>query len=349
MRPVYCTREQVKTALDSAETARNNRRIDRLIGASADNVDKLTKRVFYPWTGVRTLDWPPEWDPSVSWRLWLEDNELAAAPTSVTVDGVPIDITKVFPRPDTGPPFNRLELDRGSNTAWSAGSTPQRAIGVTGTFAGCPVVETSAAVLAADVTTLTVPTAVVGASWEVGVGSVLRVGSERMLVTGRSMVTTGQTVQVPMDAQLLSQQVSVVTGAGFVEDETIMVGAEKMRVDEISGNTLVVRRGWDGSAVATHASGSVIYAPRSLTVSRSACGTSPGTHTAGDAVWVFQPPGLVNQYAIAHTIVSLLNESAGYGRTVGSGDNEREAAGKALTLLEKRLVEGYRRYRVAAV
>lgn len=343
MRPVYCTREQVKTALDSVETARNNRRIDRLNASSADYVERLTLRKFYPQLGTRTLDWIPELDTPMPWRLWLDENELCGQPTAVTSGGVALTLGNVFARPDNGPPFDHLEIDRGSSAVWESAATQQRAISITGPFGSAPIDDVAAATLAAGIND-SVRTATVTANAEIGVGSLLLCGTERMLVTNRSMVTTGQTLLSPMDNQQSSTAVAVTTGSAFTEDEVIMLDGEKMRVDEITGNILRVTRKWDGTALAAH-NGATIYAARSLTVERAACGTAAASHSLGDTVSVFRPPPLINQLAIAKTIVNLLDESSGFARTVGSGDNEREAAGRRFAELEQRVKTGFYRYR----
>ena len=54
----YCTREDVKRALDVKETVQSNGQIDRRIAASTDSIEGLCHRRFYPWTGTRYLDWP---------------------------------------------------------------------------------------------------------------------------------------------------------------------------------------------------------------------------------------------------------------------------------------------------
>jgi len=344
VRPVYCTREQVKTALDSVETARNNRRIDRHIAAGADSVEKLTGRRFYPELATRTLDWIPELDTPMAWRLWLGENEMATQPTAITSGGVALDLANVLARPDTGPPFDHLEINRGSSAAWSSAATSQRAISAASTYASCPVDDVAAATLAANINA-SVTTVTVGASWEIGVGSLLLCGTERMWVTNRSMLTTGQTLLSPMDNQQSSTAVAVTTGSAFTEDEVIMLDGEKMRVDEITGNTLYVTRKWDGTALTAH-NGATIYARRSLTVERGVLGTTAASHTLGDSVLVYRPPSLINQLNIAYAEVGFLDEASGYSRTVGSGENEREAAGRRLIQLEERVKRAYYRIRV---
>jgi hypothetical protein len=344
VRPVYCTREQVKSALDSVETARNNRRIDRHVASGAESVEKLTLRTFYPQLATRTFDWPPELDTPVAWRLWLGENELAGQPTAISSGGDALTLADVFARPDTGPPFDHLEVNRGSSAAWTSAATMQRAISVTGPYASCPVEDVAAATLAAGINS-SVTTAQISASWEIGVGSLLLCGTERMWVTGRSMLTTAQTLQTLVDANQSTTGIAVTTGSAYTEDEVIMLDSEKMRIDEITGNTLHVKRAWDGTALASHSVGVTVYSPRQLTVERAACGTTAASHSLGDAISVYRPPSLINQLNIAYAEVGFLDEASGYTRTVGSGDNEREAAGRRLVELEKRVKKAFYRYR----
>lgn len=346
--PVYATREQVKTALDSVETARNNRRIDRNIRAGARAVERLTLRVFYPTVDTRYFDWPDEQDTPKSWRLWLGKDELVSV-TQLTAGGVTLTPSEYLLRPDTGPPFDRVETNLGTAGSFSSGpDTWQRAITVTGVYSGCRIDEVTGPDLAANMADTTTRTCDITASADIGVGSLIRVGSERMNVTARSMLTTAQTLLVPMDNVASSTSVRVTTGSLFVEDEVILLGAEKMRVDEITGNTLIVKRAWDGSVLASH-NGDTVYAARRLTVERGACGTTAATHTTGDDVLVYQPPELINQYTIAYALAAGQQESAAYGRVIGSGDNAREAAGRALMELQDRVARSYYRYRTMAV
>jgi hypothetical protein len=344
LRPVYCTREQVKSALDSVETARNNRRIDRHVASGAESVEKLTLRKFYPQLATRTLDWIPELDTPASWRLWLDENELAGQPTAISSGGDALTLADVFARPDTGPPFDHLEVNRGSSAAWTSAATMQRAISVTGPFGSAAVEDVAAATLAAGINS-SVTTAQISASWEIGVGSLLLCGTERMWVTNRSMLTTAQTLQTLVDASQSTTGIAVTTGSAYTEDEVIMLDSEKMRIDEITGNTLHVKRAWDGTALASHASGVTIYSPRQLTVERAVCGTTAASHSLGDAVLVYRPPSLINQLNVAYAEVGFLDEASGYTRTVGAGDNEREAAGRRLIELEKRVKTAFYRYR----
>lgn len=56
--PCYATREEVKSALDIKQTARNNDQVDRAIDSASRAVEGLLHRVFYPTFDTRYVDWP---------------------------------------------------------------------------------------------------------------------------------------------------------------------------------------------------------------------------------------------------------------------------------------------------
>lgn len=55
-RVCYCTREDVKNALDIKETARNDDQIDRAIEGATDTIEDDLNRKFYPEVDTRYFD-----------------------------------------------------------------------------------------------------------------------------------------------------------------------------------------------------------------------------------------------------------------------------------------------------
>lgn len=323
----YATRESVKSALDSAETARNNGQVDRAIESASRSVEGLLKRKFYPWTGTRYFDWP-DLRRGRPWRLWLDENDLVSV-TSLVAGGTTIPAADYFLEPaNEGPPYTNVQIDLASSSAFAAGSTHQRAIAITGVYCGCPADEAAAGALAEalDISETAVD---VTDSAAVGIGDIIRVDSERMIVTGKTMLTTGQTLQAALTASSADVSVAVTTGSAYAAGEVILLDSERMLVVDVAGNTLTVKRAWDGSVLATH-SGSTIYAPRTLTVTRGALGTTAATHDTAAAVRRHEVPGLVRELCIAEAINTIQQETSGYARTIGSGENEREAGGRGL-------------------
>lgn len=333
--PWYATREDVTRALDSKLTARNSAQIDRALEAASRDVERLCHRRFYPEQAARYFDWPPR-TGMTPWILRLDDNELISV-TSLVSGGVTLDAATYFLRRADNkdePPYTRIEINLSSSAAFGGGSTYQRDITVTGLF-GYRNDETATSTTTAPVTSTTATTVSVdaAASAAVGVGSVLRLDSERMLVTGRTMATTGQTLGAPgLTAQANSVTVPVTDGTLFTVDEVLLIDAERVRIDDIAGNNLVVKRGWDGTVLAAHTAGATIYAPRTLTVTRGALGTTAATHVTASTVYRWEPPGPVKQLVIADALSALTSETAGYVRTsrTGSGSGEQKLDTSAL-------------------
>lgn len=321
--PVYATREDVMRALDSKPTARNARQIDRALQSASRDVDSLCHRRFYPEHGTRYFDWPDsQYRPS--WRLWLDDSELISL-TSVSSGGTTIATSDVLLEPNrSGPPYNRVEINIGTSAAWGGGSTHQRDITITGLW-GYRLDETTVGTLTAAVATTTATTVAVtgAASAELGIGSVLRIGSERMLVTGRTMADTGQNLGgAGLTAQQNSVTVTVTDGTAYSVDEVLLIESERMLIVDIAGNNLTVQRAWDGSILAAHAAGVDIYAARTLTVTRGALGTTAATHLSGASVVRWDPPGLIRDLVIAEAMNRVTNEQAGYARTRRTGESK---------------------------
>jgi hypothetical protein len=324
----YTTREEVKTSLDIKESARANAQIDRLIEAQTESIDGDMHRVFPPTLATRTFDWPNERQRGTPpWRLWLNQNELISI-TSMTSGGVTIPEADRFLRPDWGPPYTRLELDRDSDSVFGGGSTPQRDISITGLWGYRNDEETAGALAAAVASTSTTSITVSNASL-IGVGQLLRIGTERMIVTGRSSTDTGTNLSGTIAASLAVTTVPVQSGAAVNVGEMILLDSERMVVDDITGNNLIVRRAQDGTVLAAHTT-SDVYAQRTLTVQRGALGTTATTHLDAAAIVKWDPPALINQWARAETLNALQQEGSAYARVIGSGDNQREGTGQGL-------------------
>jgi hypothetical protein len=329
----YCSREDIMRALDVQMTARNRRQIDAVIEAASRSVEGLCHRRFYPVQATRYFDWPAR--PAggyTPWVLRLDASELISA-TSVTSGGINIPLEDINLEPNrSGPPFNRVEIKLSTSAAYGGGSTYQRDVTISGLW-GYRTTEstlgaTTAAVTSATATTLTVdgPTSAV-----VGVGSILRVDSEQMIVTERAQTSIGQTGTITANKGDVS--LTVANGSAFAVDEVILLDSERMRIDDIAGNTLTVERAYDGTVLAAHTA-ATIYAPRSLTVTRGALGTTADTHGAASTVYLWQPPGLIRQLVKAEAIWALLQERSGWFRLASStGKSAPEVSRTALEAL----------------
>lgn len=342
----YATREAVKSALDSAETARNNVQVDRAIESASRLVEGFLHRKFYPEVATRYFSWPNT-QRAQAWRLWLDADEVVSV-TTLTSGGTTIPAANYFLEPvNVGPPYRSVEIDLDSSSAFSSGNTFQRSVAVTGVFGYSA--EEVAAGTCAEVLDASETGVDVSDSSLIGVGDIIKVDSERMIVTGKSMLTTAQTLQTPLTAVQNNVTVAVTNGAAYAVGEIVLLDSERMLIVDIAGNNLTVKRAYDGSILATH-SGSTLYAPRTLTVERGALGTTAATHSTSAPITRHVVPALVRNLVIAEAINMIQQETSGYARVVGSGDNARESSGKGLQDLRVQTYTAYgRKARMRAV
>lgn len=335
----YCTREEVKEALDFQDGKTSNRKVDRACDMAARAVEAFCHRTFYPQIDTRYFDWP-NYQYANSWRLWLDANEVLEV-TALTAGGTVISADDYFLEPNTyGPPYSRIEINLGSSASFSSGDTAQRSVEVEGVFGYTNEtnnVTTLAASGADDSTSLTV-----ASSNNIGVGSILKIEDEWIIVTEKRMTSTGQTLQTPLTAAKNDVVVSVSDGSVFSEGDVLLLDAERVKVTEIADDSLIVVRAWDGTVLAAH-TGSTVNAPNSLVVQRGVFGSTAASHASAEAVAVLVLPGLVRQLAVAEAVNTLLQESSGYARSEGQESNNPADIGRGLQGLRDLVKRQYSR------
>lgn len=347
--PAYTTRAQVKRALDSAETARNNARVDDAIAAASRSVEGLCHRRFYP--ELRTASWDyPTGQYAPSWRLWLGENELISV-TAVSAGGVTIDTADCFLARADGraqPPYTKLELNLGTSAAFQAGATHQQAISVTGWY-GYRDDQVSSGALAEALDSSETGVDVTGAcAAVVSAGSMIVVDTERMIVTDVQLLDTGVNLGADLAASTATTGVSVADGTVFAVDEVISIDTERMLIVDIAGNTLIVERAADGSTLAAHTTNADIYARRRLVVERGSVGSTAAAHNTATTVYRWVPPADVADLAKAEALVTLVGESAAYATKPGTQGGT--PAGGSIGDVRERVCRQYaRRGRIEAV
>lgn len=332
-RACYVTRDEVKRALDIKETARNTQQIDRAIETASENIDHHLHRKFFTEVTTKYFDWPND-QLAAPWKLWLDQNELADVTTSVPVltsGGTVIPSANLLWGPvNYGPPFGYVEISLATSSAFSSGSTPQRAISIQGTF-GYWTLTDPAGTLAASIGTTSVTTCTVSSGATPGVGDVITVDSEKMLVTDKTMTTSTQTQQGSGVGTASASDVTlaVTDGTKFSVDEIVLLDSERMLIVDISGNNLTVKRAWDGSVLATH-SGATVFVLRSLTITRGAFGTTAATHNQGATVSTNRIPRLVKSLALAEASVQVMQETGAYSVVQGMDQTRQSGIGDGL-------------------
>lgn len=342
----YCTRERVAAAADIKSPAWMDAEIDAAIEQGSRAVDKLVRRgdnirpAFAPWTGTISYDWPALGNNS-TYRFWLGSHSLLST-TAVTTGGEDVTSAALGYPAEYGPPYGALDLDQsGSDVFTTADGIGQRSLLITGTWCATPIDERSSS---AWTLTGSVNASVTSAGLlaPLGVGSLIRIGTERMVVTDRTWALVGSDAAT-LTASMADMAVAVADGTAYVRGDTLLTGAERLRVRDVVGNTLVVQRAADGSALASHTA-SPVYALRACGVTRGALGTTAAAHTTGDAVFIYRFPAIVEQLAVAYALDQLAQETARYDRRRTVAGGEVGPSGRGIDDVETRVLAAYGRF-----
>lgn len=332
MEAMYCTLEQVKAAVNVTAPTQVDAQIVREIRSASAVIDGDMRRPlgsFWPITDTRYFDWLDH-QYSLVWRLWLDGNELAAAPTKVLSGGT--DITAgVLARngvDDVTPPFHYLETNMATDATFMSTDTYQRALAVSGLFLSCPPNEDPGGTLAA--VNASVLTAACSDGAAVGVGSVLRVDAERMVVTGKTLADSGQTLQADLTGSSAANLAQMSNGAAFFAGEVLTVDGEQLLIQAVAGNGLLVKRAWNGTPLLNHTTGAVVYAARQLTLARGQLGTTAASHAANAPISVHVVPSAVQTLAVAETLRLLGLERAGYTTVIERGSMTKISTAETL-------------------
>ncbi len=323
--PAYATVEQVAASLDFKTSAYETSRLARLVLSASRLIDLGLHRHFYPLTETRS------YHLGGGGGFWLGADLFSL--TAVTADTVAITVSTVTLSPGV-PPYHWIsqtgvDVDVTGIWGYTRDTTPAGALAeaLDATETGVDVTDSSL----------------------VGIGDLILVDTEQMIVTAKTLLDTGVDFLSGGTTADKSDNAVTLDGPGLKVGETILADSERMLIVDYNSATEVatVKRVWDGSVLATHTTPSV-FAPRTLTVERDAVGTAAATHADATTITRNVPPGPIVDLCIAEAITTYSQESSGYGRTVGSGDNVREARGVGLE--DARHQAGhYKRLRMASV
>lgn len=350
----YATREQILRSLEILQSSYAGSLIDAKIDSSSRSIEGQLHRRFYPERRTILKDWPNP-NPAYAWEVDLGDQEVISV-SSVLSGGRDITSGIQLRRGDdlVEPPYGIIQVDLSVNgVSFSAGTTFQRSLTIAGLF-GHNDTDTSLAggSLSAGINS-SVNILVANPSsgmFTLGIGSILLIGTERLIVANRLLTTSGQTISADVAATQATKTISSAGAANFAIGETILIDGERMLIDDIAGTTLIVRRAWDGTALATHTTGATIFAARQFTVVRGALGSTAAAHSSADPIYVHNFPALINELCVAETVCALEQNAGAYARTIGTGSSAREAVGGGLEDVRARAYAAYgRKSRVWAI
>lgn len=322
--------------------------IDRQIEAASRLCDNLCNRWFIPRTETRLYRWPQI--NGLSGTVWLDADLIAVtALLSEAQNSSPTTIAGAdyFVEPvNHGPPYTRIEIDLSSSAAFSGGDTPQRSISVAGRWGYGEDTVTAGTVSSGLASSASATSAVVSDGSLVDVGDTLLCESEQLFVTQKRAAALGSILMNDTLTADPSDDVLTVDGShGIVAGEELLIESERMLVLNVSTNDLTVKRGFDGTTVASHANDTAVQIYRTLTVVRAINGTTAVTHANSTALTKYQAPADVRAYVLAKALSLVHQDMAAWGRSIGGPDGAVEFRGGDLMRLEKTVKDNYQRRR----
>ena len=353
MANLYTTLEAVK-ATANIQGSTFNTPILRAIESASRSIDRACNgRRFIPETKTKVWHWPPR-DKGVGWKFWLDDDLISVTTLKTKAQNASpttIPSTDYFLEPaNSGPPYDRVEIDLSSTAAFEAGDTSQRSIEIIGSWGftddtiAAGVIDDSGGISASDTVLI------VSDEGLIGVGDTLLIESEQLYVSKKVSAALGSILinDASVTASMTNDSITVDASHGLVEGERILLDSEAMLITNIATNVLTVIRQYDGTTLAAHADDTAVHVFRTLTVVRATNGTTAATHADAVAITKYSPPFDVQELTIALTLNAFQQGRASYGRTVGVGDQAREYTGAGLRDLWEN-VKTLKRLRVAAI
>lgn len=346
----YTTRERFMRAADVKAVAYASAEIDETIEAASRDVDRLIRRGdatrpgLAPWQGTRVFDWPVRGNDG-SFRFWLNAHKLISV-SAVTSGGTTITADVLLWPPEDGPPYHAIDIDRSTDSVLAEGEgIGQQSLSVTGLWGHTNIERTLSTWTLGSSPNASTTSITINAP--VGVGNIVRVDSERLIVTERAFTASGQTGTLTSSTS--AQSLAVSDGTAFFHGETLLIDSERVLVQDIIGNALTVKRAVDGTTLAAHTGAAINYA-RACTVERGALGTTAASHSSGAQVYIWRVPALAEQLTLAYALDAREQERAAYARTIGTAENQRTAGRGGIKSLEARAEEAFGRpVRMAAV
>lgn len=332
--PSYVSREALMAATDITPSLAVSSQLDRILQATARGIDDHFHRHFYVLTEARTFD---RYQQNRQHRYGLGSgfllNKDLLSYTTVVVDDTTI-TSGIEVAPQEGPRYDWINQQGDVVT-------------ITGDWGYNTDTTSPAGALAEDLDGTETGVDVTDSS-KIGTLEAIIVNSERMVVTARSLLDTTADLAADLTAVASDVTVTVDDGSLVNAGETITIESENMFVLSIAGNDLTVIRATEGTVLAAHTGTLDVYAPRTLTVERGALGSTAATHSSADAVVKYQAPPVIRELQMAEALTQFEQEKAGFGRTVGSGEGAREAAGKGIEDIRRRASK-YRKVRLASI
>lgn len=285
--------------------------IDDAIEASAQDITSAPLRRIHPIENHTVkYDWPPK-DKSRNNILWFNDVDVLEI-NSLKIDGTLIDPNDYILHPyNVDKPYRWVELKDSSGKVFTSSADRQHAIEINATTGYDNTMVKDgiiSSVLDAD------DNLVKMTSCDVGVGSLLKINSEWVNVIDRFWSQTMDILTEDADSQSNVITLTIASLGAYMPGEVIRIGQEIMRVEsysEYSGD-LMVQRAVHGSPLSNLKKGSVIERQDLYKLERAVLGSNLTSHAIQTDVYRWKVPPLINQLAIAETLLTLHKSVTNY-------------------------------------
>ena len=350
----YTTREAVKAAAGIIGSD-GDVAIDSLIDSYSRAVDLATHTHFIPLVETRKYD---AHGPALRGRKLYFDAHLQSisAFTDQGDEAVAVAASeyRLMPQND-GPPYSWLELLSDVTTAQlqSDPDTLQDSFRITGSWSAHSETVAASSIITGNMDDSQTTLHVANGS-KVGVGDTVLIQSEQMFVSDRDDVDLAVNTHGSTGAMGADDSDTTVTLAGVPTDavnvgEVLRIGTELLLVTAINSTTsFEVERAHDGSILAAHSTGDDVFIRRTYTIVRAVNGTTAATHADDLAVTRYVVPTFLRLLVEAEVIAAFYQQPAGWGRSIGSGEGQRELSGRALDTLRKRGLGAHKRHLMAS-
>lgn len=148
-------------------------------------------------------------------------------------------------------------------------------------------------------------------------GMVVKIGSEWEAVESTNASPTNVTTLGAAITDANTQSITLASGAAVNVGEVLRADLEQMKVRDISGNTGLVIRGWNGTPKATHSNGATVSAYRTFNVTRGVNGSTAAEHTSSTAIYQQCAPDDINGLCRKIAGRMLKDAQGGFSGVVG--------------------------------
>lgn len=152
----------------------------------------------------------------------------------------------------------------------------------------------------------------------ISVGAVLLIEDEQELVNAVG-TATDSLAKLTADVDAEDEIMALSVASGLHVGEVIKVDFEQMKILDISGNNVLVTRGWNRTKRASHTDLSSVYVYRTFAVARGVNGTVAAAHTS-KAIFVYVAPGDIHWLCKQMAALMLKKADSAFAGRIGNAE-----------------------------